>query len=52
MKPETHESRGYGFVWFGSEAATHKVLDDAKNKVIPFTCVLYQPRSLDDSLQK
>lgn len=50
MKPENHESRGYGFVWFASEEATHKALNDSKSSIIPFTCVLYQPRSLDESL--
>lgn len=52
MIPTTHQSRGYGFVWFGSEEATHKAMADSLSKTIPYTCSLYQPRALDEIVQQ
>jgi RNA recognition motif-containing protein len=39
--PSSHVSRGYGFVWFATEEATHKAMADAEEKLIPFSCSLY-----------
>ena len=36
LNPETHTSRGYGFVWFESPQDTAKVLEDASNNLLPF----------------
>ena len=36
LVPGTHKSRGYGFVWFSTEEATHKAMDACKSNTAPF----------------
>ena len=46
LVPDTHQSKGYGFIWFNSENATQKAITDSSKGSLPILCTLYKPKSL------
>ncbi|CDW89443.1 poly a binding cytoplasmic 1 b [Stylonychia lemnae] len=44
LDPQTHQSKGYGFIWFKNPDSAAKVLEDSQNMGFPFDIEPYVPR--------
>ena len=44
LNPQTHESKGYGFIWFKDPQSATQVLEDEKAGKFSFKVELYVPR--------
>ena len=47
--PKTHESNGYGYVWFEQEDAARKAVEQSKQGMTPLIIEAYRPRTREEN---